>query len=112
MDTQPETMVLILFGHEYLALPQEQLQEALKRGRELVGKPAPGESVPLPDEVLTAEQMSERTHIPASWYYEAARQGKIPCIKAGKYARFRFAETLAALTVTRGTVTNLRRKSA
>lgn len=109
MTTTTETLVLISFGGAHLALTREEFEQAMKRGRELVGKSAPSESAPLPDEVLTAEQMFERTHIPASWFHEAARQGKIPCIKAGKYTRFRLTETLAALTVTRGKVTNLRK---
>jgi hypothetical protein len=91
------TDVLILLGSEILALTQEQLAEARQRGQELL----PVANLSLggvhEDTVLDAEGMEGRTGIPASWYLEQARQGKIPHIRAGKYVRFRLGEVLEAL---------------
>lgn len=91
------TDVLILLGNELLALTQEQLAEARQRGREFL--PAANTSVggAHEDTVLAADGMESRTGIPASWFLEQARQGKIPHIRAGKYVRFRLGEVLEAL---------------
>ena len=38
--------------------------------------------------LLTAEQLSQRLQVPMSWVYRAARQGRIPAVKLGRYTRF------------------------
>lgn len=91
------TDVLILLGSEILALTQEQLAEARQRGQELLPVANSSLGGVHEDTVLDAEGMEGRTGIPASWYLEQARQGKIPHIRAGKYVRFRLGEVLEAL---------------
>jgi hypothetical protein len=88
--------VLISFGGEFLALSQDQFQEAVKRGRELM-PPKPVAAAQQADTILDAEGMASVTSVPASWFEEKARQGKIPHIRAGKYVRFCLREVLEVL---------------
>jgi hypothetical protein len=44
--------------------------------------------------------MEAETGIPASWFLEQARKGRIPHIRAGKYVRFKLGEVLDYLKVT------------
>jgi hypothetical protein len=93
------TDVLIPFNGSWLVLSAEQLQEALQRGQVAFGAATSLDGAEAPPErVLDAEGMQSETGIPASWYLEAARQGRIPHIRAGKYVRFRLGETLDALS--------------
>lgn len=112
MDTLPEAMVLIPFGHDYLALSQERLQEALKRGHELM--PSQTQSTPAhaDDRIVDAEGAATITGIPKTWYEEQARRNTIPHLRFGKYLRFRLSEVLEAVTVRRETIATMRRKSA
>lgn len=88
--------VLIPFGGVFLVLSQDQLQEAVKRGRELLPSVSVA-TVQQADTILDADGMKATTGIPASWFLEQARQDKIPHIRAGKYVRFRIGEVLEAL---------------
>lgn len=93
------TDVLIPFAGAFLALTPEQLGEALQRGRDLmptVATPPAPANAPT-DEIFDADGMEAKTGVPASWWLEQARLKTIPHIRAGKYVRFRLAETLAAL---------------
>lgn len=92
------TEVLIPFGGEFIALSQDRLQEAVKRGRELV-PPMPTAAAQPADTILDVDGMAAVTGIPASWFGEQARQGKIPHLRAGKYVRFRLNEVLEVLAV-------------
>jgi excisionase family DNA binding protein len=40
-------------------------------------------------QLLTAEQVGQRFQIPVSQVYRLAREEKLPCLKIGKYRRFR-----------------------
>jgi hypothetical protein len=91
--------VLISINGNWLALSTEQLQHALQRGQAVIGAAVSHSAAETPPErVLDAEGMQSETGIPASWYLDAARQGKIPHIRAGKYVRFRLGEVLDALS--------------
>ena len=94
MDAPRESLVLIPFGGEILALSHDEFEQARARGRELM--PVQAASVPArtEDRILDAEGMERETAIPASWFLEQARQGKLPHIRAGKYVRFQLAEVL------------------
>lgn len=92
------TDVLIPFNGQWLALSPEALHEALRQGREAMAETQPENSQQsAPDRVLDAGGMETATQIPASWFLEQARQGKLPHIRAGKYVRFRLNEVLEAL---------------
>jgi hypothetical protein len=74
-DAISENLVLVEFLGQPLALPQAAFLEALRRGRELLGTQAP---TPTSKDdtglcLLTAEEMEERTKVPATWFLEQAR---------------------------------------
>ena len=92
-----EAAVLIPFNGVWLALTTEQFRVALEQGQALMGVPATATAPPAEEKVLDAEGMERETAIPATWFLEQARQGKIPHIRAGKYVRFRLGEVLDAL---------------
>lgn len=39
-------------------------------------------------ELLTADEISRRLHVPRSWVYRAARTGELPSVQCGRYRRF------------------------
>lgn len=80
-----------------LALEIPAYRAALERARELIAAPASRPPDAASDEVLDAAGMEARTGVPATWWLEAARRGDVPCIRAGKYVRFRFRKALDAL---------------
>lgn len=91
--------MLIPLGDAILALSQEDFEKALALGRETVGTTDGESAASAPEKLLDAAGMAEMTGIPSSWFLEAARQGRIPHVKAGKYVRFRMADVIEALEV-------------
>lgn len=47
------------------------------------------------DELLDAAAMAARLAIQPSWLLDMARQGRVPCVRLGKYVRFRPADVFA-----------------
>ena len=96
-----ETLVLLPFGPgEFLALEPAELAQARDRAREILGEEwagdrAAADTTQSPGSLHTAEEMEERTKVPASWFLEQARRGELPHHRLGKYVRFRFDEVLA-----------------
>ena len=39
-------------------------------------------------ELLTADEISRKLHVPRSWVYRAARSGDLPSVQCGRYRRF------------------------
>ena len=39
-------------------------------------------------ELLTAEDVARRLHVPLTWVYRAARNGSLPSVRCGRYRRF------------------------
>ena len=89
--------VIVPIGREFLVLTQEQFEEARERGRVLLPATPLMAKIAAHDEILDATGMEQRTAIPGSWWLEQARHNAIPHIRAGKYVRFNFMETLAAV---------------
>lgn len=59
--------------------------------------PAPPRVGPLLDakgasQLLTAEQLAERWQVPTSHVYRLAREARVPCVRLGRYVRFRLDE--------------------
>ena len=91
--------VLIPFNGQWLALSPEAVHEGLQRGKEVMGDPQPENcQKDTPERVCDADGMETATQIPATWFLEHARKGKVPHIRAGKYVRFRLNEVLGALS--------------
>lgn len=87
--------VLIPFGSTgALALSPEEFKAALERGREFMGAPVerPVERVNGDEPLLCAEDASRAASVPKAWLLEAARQGRVPHYRLGKYVRFRASE--------------------
>jgi excisionase family DNA binding protein len=47
------------------------------------------------DRLLDAGEVAERLHVPARWVKDAARDGKLPCVRLGRYVRFDLGDVLA-----------------
>jgi excisionase family DNA binding protein len=45
--------------------------------------------------LLTAAEVAEQLHLPVSWVYAAARDGRLPAVKCGRYTRFDGADIRA-----------------
>jgi excisionase family DNA binding protein len=44
---------------------------------------------PMPDSLLTADQVADLLGVPRSWVYEQSRRGTIPTVTLGRYRRYR-----------------------
>jgi excisionase family DNA binding protein len=53
--------------------------------------------------LLTAAEVAERLQLPTSWVYAAARDGRLPCLKLGRYTRFDPEQVKAWLAAQKGT---------
>ena len=42
-----------------------------------------------PGQLLTAEQVAARWQVPVAHTYRLAREGRVPCVRLGRYVRFR-----------------------
>jgi excisionase family DNA binding protein len=90
-------VVLIPVNGDWIALTQEQFAEARLRAH------ATGFGVEQRDEadngeLWSAERVSKHFDgVPVSWIEQAARDGRVPCVRVGKYVRFRRKDVEAAL---------------
>jgi len=39
--------------------------------------------------LLTAREVAMQLQVPETWVYRAAREGDLPCVRCGRYVRFR-----------------------
>ena len=84
-----DRIVIPLPGLGTLELPREVFEEHLVR---VDACPAPER---LGAELVDAEQLEQRTGIPASWWMTQARERRVPFRKFGRYVRFDLAEVMA-----------------
>ena len=91
-----EKVLIPVPGMGVLMLDAEQIKEALRAGAEFAPPPpaAPVTSEPL----LGSEQLAAALGLPASWVEQAAREGRIPSIRCGRYVRFSRSAVEAVLT--------------
>ena len=91
-----DRVLIPLPGVGTLALSREAFEAALAEGSKAIAAPAitkAGDSEPL----LDAEQLSAQLSIPTTWIEQAARDGRVPCVRAGRWVRFSRAAVEAAL---------------
>ena len=78
----------------WLALETEAFRQALEAGSAM----APcSEAQPADDPVLDAEQLAAALNLPVTWIEQAAREGRIPSIQAGRWRRFKRSAVERAL---------------
>ena len=81
----------------WLAMTPETLATALAEGERLIPQPAKA-AVASTTELLSADEMEQRTGTPASWFLTQARLDLIPHVRLGKYVRFDLAAVQAQAT--------------
>lgn len=65
--------------------------------------------------LLTAAQVAEMLHVPERWVRDHTRSGSIPCVRLGRYVRYRrervldWLEAQEAASAVRGRPTPVRR---
>jgi hypothetical protein len=86
----PGQVLIALPDGSWIALEREAFDAALAAGAEAMRKrPGEGDAGVRSDaQWLTADEISQRTSIDASWFLARARLNEIPHIRAGKYVRF------------------------
>jgi len=48
----------------------------------------------IEDRLLTASEVSDLLAVPSGWILECARTGDLPCVRLGRYVRFRRSSVL------------------
>jgi hypothetical protein len=93
-----QLMLIPLPDGRWLALTEEAFAQALAAGSAAmpVHQDRSTSVTNASDQLLTAEQMEERTSVPASWWLKAARERRVPHVLIGKYPRFRHSECTAS----------------
>lgn len=83
----------------WLALAREAFDAALTEGAAEIGAPAPAAAGTGDSEALMdAEALAAALHLPQTWLEQAAREGRIPCVRAGRWVRFRRSLVEATLS--------------
>ncbi len=84
--------VIWLPNGETVVFTAEELDRARRRGEQFQSK-----TEDYPERLVSSAVLADITALPRTWLEEAARQGRIPSIAAGKYRRFRPSAVIAAL---------------
>ena len=56
----------------------------------------PDDNVPIVVRLVNVEEMASILGVPTSWLYQRTRLNAIPCVRVGKYVRFKPEEVLAS----------------
>jgi hypothetical protein len=101
-------IVLIPFpGLGTLAMSRVEFNAALVAGRELgTSAPATPHAPTVPEELVDAECLEQRTGVPKSWWMAQARERRIPFRKIGRRVRFQPQEVLTSEVFRRKAVTS------
>jgi len=90
-----ERVLVSLPDGRWLALSREAFDAALAEGTAAIGPPA---AVAAPEEPLVeAAELAAVLKLPQTWIEQAARAGRIPAVKAGRWRRFRRSDVERAL---------------
>jgi hypothetical protein len=88
----PESLYIVPFGTQVLAMTPSEFRAARERGLPLTGSTTPANGA-APEPLLTAQEIAQATPgVPSTWYLERARQGQIPHVKLGRYVRFQLGK--------------------
>ncbi len=79
----------------WLGLTPEAFQTALAEGS-AIGAPT-GAPIAADEPLLDAEELATAMKLPTTWLEQAAREGRIPSIQAGRWRRFRRSDVERAL---------------
>lgn len=91
-----ERVLVAVPGLGVLALEPATYRQALAEGAALAGTQAANQ--PAADEpLLDAAQLAAALSVPPTWIEQAAREGRIPCVRAGRWRRFDRRAVEAAL---------------
>jgi excisionase family DNA binding protein len=91
-----DRVLIPLPGVGTLALSREAFEVALLEGSRAIAAPATATAANA-ETLLDAEQLSAKLSIPTTWIEQAARDGRVPCVRAGRWVRFSRAAVEAAL---------------
>jgi excisionase family DNA binding protein len=95
MSDTSERVIIVVPGLGALALAVDVYRKALAEGAQLAGAPMAAAAAEEP--ALDAEQLAAVLSIPVTWLEQAAREGRIPSIQAGRWRRFKRSAVEAAL---------------
>ena len=56
----------------------------------------PDDNIPIVVRLVNVEEMARILGVPTSWLYQRTRMNTIPCVRVGKYVRFKPEEVLAS----------------
>ena len=59
-----------------------------------------GDNIPIVVRLVNVEEMARILGVPVSWLYQRTRLKTIPCVRVGKYVRFKPEEVLASFQAT------------
>ena len=91
-----DKVLIPVVGLGVLALEPEAFRQALSDGAALAAQPAVAAT---PDDpLLDAAQLASALGLPQTWVEQAAREGRIPAIRAGRWRRFDRRAVEAALS--------------
>lgn len=89
---------LIPFGAAFLQLTPTEYDTIMGRGLVAASITAPTHpSMGAHTELVNVEVLSKQLSLPEGWLEAAAREGRIPSMKAGKHRRYDPTAVLAAL---------------
>jgi excisionase family DNA binding protein len=86
-----ERVLVPLPDGRWLALASDAFAEALRAGAEMLAAPGASDAAQAGDAepLLDAEQLADRLALPVTWVEQAAREGRIPSVRAGRWRRFK-----------------------
>lgn len=92
-------LVLIPLNGEWLALNAEALENARQAARAAGFGPnaVPSGHAAAAEPLCDAATLAKGLGVPASWVEQAAREGRLPCIRLGRWVRFKRSAVEAAL---------------
>jgi excisionase family DNA binding protein len=82
----------------WIALEPQTFDAALRAGAEVFAVRSSSVAAQDDEPVLDAEQLAEALALPVTWVEQAAREGRIPSIRAGRWRRFKRSSVEQALS--------------